>query len=372
VANPYRRSIQFVKQQRWALLESKLDVICEILAMRANGITLSEEEIQTRIGAVAPRASNQVVAGVAVLPLYGVIAQKMNNFTAISGGTSLDVFMSNLRQLVADRSVLAIAIDVDSPGGSVFGVQEAADEMYALRGKKPMVAVADPMIASAAFWLACGADEISCMPSGEVGSVGVMAVHEDWSAANEQIGVKPTYIYAGQYKTELNPDNPLSPEALGYVQSQVDATYSTFTRFVAKGRGVSVATVRDTFGQGRMLMAKDALAAKMIDRIETLDQAVQRLARAASSQNRSPAAAMADDRAGERQALVIDGELPTEREFEEWMRREAGFTREQAKGITAKGYRQVRREAMASEEGCNELLALLSKRAAIFTGAQRS
>jgi HK97 family phage prohead protease len=70
--------------------------------------------------------------------------------------------------------------------------------------------------------------------------------------------------------------------------------------------------------------------------------------------------------------VKADHELPTERELERWLRREAGFTEAQAKTIIAKGYRQVRREAMPSEEACGELLALLNQRAAISTGAEKS
>lgn len=70
--------------------------------------------------------------------------------------------------------------------------------------------------------------------------------------------------------------------------------------------------------------------------------------------------------------VKADAELPTEREFEQWLRREGGLTEAQAKTIIAKGYRQVRREAMPSEEACGELAALLNQRTAIFTGEQRS
>jgi len=69
---------------------------------------------------------------------------------------------------------------------------------------------------------------------------------------------------------------------------------------------------------------------------------------------------------------VRSDELPTEREFERWLRREAGFTEAQAKAIIAKGYRQVRREAIPSDETCGELLALIHQRAAIFSGEQKS
>lgn len=68
--------------------------------------------------------------------------------------------------------------------------------------------------------------------------------------------------------------------------------------------------------------------------------------------------------------VKADGSLPTEREFEAWLRREAGFTEAHAKCIVAKGYRQVRREAMPSEEACGDLLDALKRRAAIFTGDQ--
>ncbi len=142
-------------------------------------------------------------------------------------------------------------------------------------------AVADPMIASAAYYLSCAADEIVCMPSGEVGSIGVLAVHDDFSAQNEMIGYKPTYISFGEYKTELNQDQPLAPDAQAYLQKNIDAIGNDFQRFVAKARNLPVDTVRSDFGKGRMLLAKDALAAKMIDRIDTLDATIARVGKMA-------------------------------------------------------------------------------------------
>jgi hypothetical protein len=65
-----------------------------------------------------------------------------------------------------------------------------------------------------------------------------------------------------------------------------------------------------------------------------------------------------------------ESELPTEREFERWLRREGGYTEAQAKTIVSKGFRQVRREAMPSEEACGELLASLQRLQDTFTGEQ--
>jgi capsid assembly protease len=276
------RIARYVSGQAWAIQPHKLDVICEILAMRAQGITLSTEEIQARIGAAARPTTNRTGA-VAVIPLYGVLAQKINSLTAISGGTSLDVFLASVRQAVDDPGVSAIVIDGDSPGGVVEGCPETFAAISQMRGIKPIVAVANPSLASAAYWIACAADEIVCTPSGAVGSIGVFAIHEDLSQQNEMVGYRPTYISAGTYKTELSPDGPLSADARAYLQGQIDQVYGRFTRAVAQGRGVSVDTVRADFGQGRMLLASDALAVKMIDRIDTLDATIARLARGAKA-----------------------------------------------------------------------------------------
>jgi signal peptide peptidase SppA len=286
---PFAR--RYLGRNVWAIRTEALDVICEILRMRSLGIELSTDEIQARIGA-ARRSGSPLMGAVAVIPLMGVIDQKIGSMTEISGGTSVDGFMKSFRQCLTDPGVSGIVFDVDSPGGNVAGVPEAAAEIFAARGTKPMVAVANTMMASAAFYIGCAADEIVCMPSGDVGSIGVLAVHEDYSAQNELVGYKPTYITYGKYKAEMNPDQPIDPAAQAYLQGQIDAAGSDFERFVAKARGVPVDTVRSDFGQGRMLLAKDALAVKMIDRIDTLDATIARVGRLAKASQSTAAVSM--------------------------------------------------------------------------------
>lgn len=288
---------RYLAKQWWAIREDTLDVMCELLRMRAHGIELTSEEIQARIGAARRGGPSPMAGAVAVIPLCGVIDQKIGSMSEISGGTSVDGFMKQFRQCLNDPGVSGIVIDADTPGGNVSGVPEAAAEILAARGTKPIIAVADPMIASAGYYLCCAADEIVCMPSGEVGSVGVLCVHDDFSAQNEMIGYKPTYISFGAYKTELNPDAPLSADALAYQQQQIDVIGNDFVRFVAKARGVPVDAVRSDFGQGRMLLAKQALAAKMIDSIGTLDETIRRVGRMAKTSS-----ALADADGGTRTA----------------------------------------------------------------------
>lgn len=272
----YQRVYSAVMDRPWALLPEKLAAIVEILELRAAGGELSADEIEARVGR-RDRPSEQRAGAVAVLPLYGIMAQRMNLMTAMSGGTSTQVFGQAFRQLVNDPDVGAIVLDVDSPGGDVFGTAELADTVHAARGRKPIVAVANSLMASAAYWVASQADEVVVTPSGQVGSIGVFTAHRDISAKTEAAGERLTLISAGKYKTEGNPYEPLSDEARAAVQEKVDAYYALFVDAVARGRAVTSRDVRDGFGQGRTVGARDAVRLGMADRVATLDATLERL-----------------------------------------------------------------------------------------------
>lgn len=314
----YGRVGRFVNRQVWAIEEATLDTIVEVLRKRSAGVKLERDEIRAIIGTGEPPKAQRRET-IAVLPIYGVIAPKMNMFMEISGGTSLEQFLRDFRAVRDDASVTAIVADIDSPGGSAYMLPEAFAEIYAARGVKPLVAMVRPMCGSAALFLASAFSEIVCTPSGEIGSLGCYMVHEDWSKANEMMGVKPTYIHYGQYKVEGNPDEPLGDEAAAYLQAMVNAFGQDFEKHVAKGRGVSLAHVREHFGQGRMLLAKDAKAVGLIDRIATIEETLARLAKAGGRGRPTVAlhdagaiAAAAADEAPIESAVSLDGEAVAE------------------------------------------------------------
>ena len=235
-------------------------------------------------------ASANAGAGIAVIPLYGVVTQRGNMVEDISGpgSTSTQQFAAALRQVLADETVGQILIDIDSPGGSVYGVAELAAEITRARAQKPVIAVANSLAASAAYWIGCAASEFYVTPGGEVVSIGVWQAHFDYSKALEEDGVKPTLISAGKFKVEGNPYVPLDAEAQAFMQSRVDDYYGAFVKAVAKGRGVAVSDVRDGMGQGRVLGADAALAQKMVDGIATFDEVLAKMQKnARASQPRS-------------------------------------------------------------------------------------
>jgi signal peptide peptidase SppA len=270
---------RFFSEHPWAILPAAFDAVLEVVERRAAGIRLSDEEIAARIEAARrPPRSAAAPGTIAVLPLHGVISHRIGMLDDISGGTSVEAWARDFQAAIDDPNVTAVLIDVNSPGGSVFGIEELADRIHAARGTKPIVAIANAQAASAAYWIATQADELVVIPSGEVGSVGVIAVHDDLSVALEKYGAKRTYVTAGRFKAEGNPTEPLGDEARAHLQARVDDYYDAFVRAVARGRGTSLKNVRENFGEGRMLGAAQAVARGMADREGTFEDAVARLA----------------------------------------------------------------------------------------------
>jgi len=300
----------------WAILPAKLAVLEDIVLRHVNGEKLDPEEVQSRIhGAMRPaqrlaedphaQEAGLVSKKVAVLPLFGSIFPRANLMTEVSGATSTEMFGKQFDALVNDPSIDAIVLDVDSPGGQVGGVQELADKIYEARGNKPIVAVANHTMASAAYWIASAVDKVYASPSADIGSIGVFAVHQDVSQALENDGVKVSIIKAGKYKAEGNPYQPLTEEAQANMQASVDEVYGKFVEAVARNRGVSVDVVKTSYGEGRVLSADQAVAIGMADEIATLDDVIH------SFFNGSQATAQPENLSeAETQAVSARGQVP--------------------------------------------------------------
>ena len=283
----------------WALMPERLSALATVISRWSQGAPASDAamfQVQTdRVLRDTRRQTSAAISGggIAVIPIYGVITQRGNMVDDVSGPgmVSTQIVTQMLRQAVADDAVSQILLDIDSPGGSVYGVSELGDAILSARARKPVVAIANSLAASAAYWIGSQAGEFYVTSGGEVGSIGVWQAHQDYSKAMDEAGVKTTLISAGKFKVEGNPYAPLDEEAQGFMQSRVDDYYAAFTKAVAKGRGVPITQVRDGMGQGRVLGADAALAQNMVDGIASFDQVLSKMHKdAASSAKTSPPA----------------------------------------------------------------------------------
>lgn len=269
----------------WLVYPQVMDVVVEVLARRLEGQRLSDEEVAERIAnaerRAGPRRGSARAGGgsVAVIPVYGILAHRAEFFAdTSSSGTSVMALQRSFREVMADDSVGSILFDVDSPGGQAAGVPELAAEIRAARGQKPMAAISNAFMASGAYYIASAVDEIVVTPSSLTGSVGVVMAHVDETVLEEKMGLKTTLIYAGEHKVETYPESPLTDDARAHLQSLVDDMYAQFTGDVGRGRGISAAQVKADYGKGRVMTAREAVKAGMVDRIDTFEGAIARLA----------------------------------------------------------------------------------------------
>jgi signal peptide peptidase SppA len=315
------RSLPFDFTRPWALAAQHLQ---DLHALRRSALGIgsaSTEQLLAGLQASAAERAGRLTqakpasGAIAVVPVYGYIVMRSSWLEAYGVVTSIETTRARLRAAIVDPSVSGVLLDIDSPGGSTDGVEEFANEIYALAKKKNIIALANPCAASGAYWLGVNANHLYCIPGAVVGSIGVYGMHEDISEALRQQGCDVTLISAGKYKTEGNPFEPLSDEGEAYWQSQVDVFYSDFTRSVARGRHTTVAEVRGGMGQGRMVLADQAAAANMACGVFTWDQVV----RSMTSTNKPDANSNALARCGSRKCLAHQTIIDRDRFLERYV-----------------------------------------------------
>ena len=270
----------------WAITPPMLAEITGIYARHMRGEKLDLDSIEAKVGHELKneRKPYQVHNGVAIVELNGVLAKRANLFMQVSGGTSMQIAGNELRAAAADPEVQSIVLHIDSPGGTVDGTMELAGIVREVNAAKPIVALADGLMASAAYWVGSAASAVYISSdTTHVGSIGVVATHTDYSKREDMIGIKTTEITAGKYKRIASDTQPLSDEGRDYIQAQVDTLYSIFVEAVASNRGASVESVLSNMADGRMFIGQEAVKAGLVDGVSTLDALVRGLATGAIS-----------------------------------------------------------------------------------------
>lgn len=210
----------------------------------------------------------EVKDGVAVVTVRGALSQRGGSFWFWSWA-GYDTVQSALERACADDRVRAVLLDLDSPGGVVAGCFDAARAMRAAveASGKPCVAVASELACSAAYALACVADEIVVPETGIVGSVGVMGTMTSLARMYAEAGVDQRVIASGAAKGDGHPALPISKEALARAQQRIDATAQVFAAWVAERRGMTSDAVLAL--DARVLAGPAAVTAGLADRVSS-------------------------------------------------------------------------------------------------------
>lgn len=258
------------KRPFWAMLREFVDPLFASLAVPVpdgdRPLSFAVEKRKVIAQAISDGLRNTEQAGrkAAIIPILGPLCSSEGD-AYWEGGTTYAFIQDAITRAMADQQVAEIFLLVDSPGGEVLNCPETAEMIYQANKIKPVTALVTGIAASAAYYLASQATQIILTPSGEVGSVGVIWMHFDVTGLMTNLGVKVTEMVASDHKMDFSPFRPLSDEAKADGLAIVNTMYEDFLAAVERGR--PHADKADKYGNGRMLMANDALAAGMVDAV---------------------------------------------------------------------------------------------------------
>lgn len=209
-----------------------------------------------------PKAA-AVQNGVAVINIESPVYRKSSWWL---GGITHKEIKAEIQKALDNEEVKAIFYNFYSPGGSVAGTQELAAFIKEASSKKPSCAFVDGMCCSAAYWLASATGKIYAAESAELGSIGVVLMHRDYSKVYEKWGVQYTYITAGSKKSVGASEIPLSEEDKEYLQNQVNGIYDVFLENISQNMGLDL-NKKTEWADGRVFLGKDAVNLGLVSKI---------------------------------------------------------------------------------------------------------
>lgn len=269
----------WIQNQPWAMWPTCLETLLSRVPREAN---IPLEALAAKLGQpLAQTYTAELRDGVAMIPISSVVMRYANRLSQLLGATALDVFALDFQQAIENPEVKAIILNIDSPGGTVTGVNECADRIYAARGQKPIVAYVSGMAASAAYWLASSSDEIILDETASVGSIGVVSLYTDDSEQKAKNGIRQI-----QMVNSASPRKCLdvtSDAGKAEIQAFIDRIADVFFQKVARNRNVTTDRVLSQFGQGSLFVGSEAVSQGLADRLGSLEQVITELSKRTSS-----------------------------------------------------------------------------------------
>lgn len=224
-----------------------------------------------------PESEPIQTGSVAVIPVHGLLVPRRGQITqACTELTSYERIRAQFSKALNDPNVSEIVLDLYTGGGAVSGCKELADYIFASRDIKPITAIVNFNAYSAGYFIASACSRVVVSQTSGVGSIGVILEHMETSKMEEQIGLKFTTFYRGDFKNAGSPHEPLTDESITYLDQLIDDAYETFTSSVAQYRGIDVQRVIDT--QARTFFGQAAVDAGLADELSDPQTAINNIA----------------------------------------------------------------------------------------------
>lgn len=273
----YARIIETLIAKRWMITPEMHQTLCGLVKSKlgesfASGLNSTKvrkemadrgENVFEAHGVGQEIHSMEVSDGIATIPIFGVLANKISMVEKSCGVTDYRDIQADLEECYNDDRIKAVVLNIDSPGGTVTGCYETADSVALLASKKRVVSFTDGQICSAAYYIAAPSAAICATPSSVIGSIGCMLQLLDDSKAWEMFGYKVETFKSGEMKAVGATGTSLSDQQRTYLQEIVDESANRFKNWVSYHRSIDRGTAMD----GRVFSADRAIEEGLADRL---------------------------------------------------------------------------------------------------------
>lgn len=186
--------------------------------------------------------------------------------------------VKQLHDFRKDENVKAVVLRIDSPGGVVGPAQEIYAEVKKLAAQKKVVVSMGSVAASGGYYIAAPATEILANPGTITGSIGVLMKFSNIEGLMGKVGMKAFTLKTGRFKDVGSPVRPMSAQEKAMLQNVIESTHGQFVRAVAEGRRLPLGDVKG-LADGRIFSGEQAVALKLVDRLGTLQDAIEEAGR---------------------------------------------------------------------------------------------
>jgi len=247
------------------------------------------------VAASGPRApvvyDEEYVSGngpdkVAVVPVEGVIAPADDPLGVTVPTSTPEGLADALRQAAQDTSVVAVVLEINSPGGGVTASDEMHQSILDFKKNtgKPVVVSMGDTTASGGYYISTAAERIFAHETTLTGSLGVIILLPNFAEAADKYGIRRVVIKSGKYKDMGSAFRKMTPEERDIFPSIVDDLYSEFVDVISEGRGIPEERVRE-IADGRIYSGLQAKKLGLVDSFGNLDEAAATAGRLAGTSN---------------------------------------------------------------------------------------
>jgi signal peptide peptidase SppA len=219
----------------------------------------------------------QTQDNVAVITVAGPLTNEDSFWNLIFGVTSYNTISAALNRAIEDDEITDIVLNLSTTGGDAEGIGSVAENIRVADGVKPVYAFSGTKALSAGYWIAAATRKIYGSPMSEWGSIGAIVTHVSRHRQLKEKGLDVAIFRGGKFKALGHPAEKLSDKAKKFYQEKVEKLYDFFLREISGERPSLKIEDKETWAEGRVFFAEDALRVGLIDSVTSFNDLISSL-----------------------------------------------------------------------------------------------